>query len=239
MKSLLNILKEIDMGFESTPLNNNFNSEQEMLDRIENSENIKKFIGSNIIKKLGSGSNGIAYLMSNNKVLKVTTDDEEAGTSALVKNIDHPNIIKIYDVAEWIPKRDIEVGHSRSNVKVYFIVQEKLEAGPAIENKLKDYIPDFVNEFGESLLNAAAYIGGIESKEKEIESNSNISEDARKFYLDVIEALKELKVRGIYWMDISASNIGRRKGDYVVFDLGVSVSQGKVEKKINESIFYS
>ena len=61
---------------------------------------------------LGTGSMGSAYLFDNNKVLKITSDYQEAKAAKLIEGEDHPNVYKILKVARrWkagdkVPKEE-------------------------------------------------------------------------------------------------------------------------------------
>lgn len=77
----------------------------------------KKGIDVGKLKALGHGKMGVAYLMANGKVIKVTTDDREAKSSFLIQNKGRglSNVVKVDDVFQF-KGRD-----------VFGIVQEKLE----------------------------------------------------------------------------------------------------------------
>ena len=89
-------------------------------------------LGYQIIDSLGSGSMGTAYLLSNNKVLKVGEDEREAEAMGIIKRHPHPNVVScersfyFKDSRDWSdPKKSVMV------MEKYFIVEEKLDPLPS------------------------------------------------------------------------------------------------------------
>lgn len=60
--------------------------------------NIAQQMGKTIVKKLGAGTKGIAYLTNDNKVLKITDSTREANEFAKVKGKKFKHLVNIYDV---------------------------------------------------------------------------------------------------------------------------------------------
>ena len=66
----------------------------------EELEKIKKWGGlTGDPSLLGTGSMGAAYLFENKKVLKITSDYQEAQAAKRIEGEDHPNVYKILKVA--------------------------------------------------------------------------------------------------------------------------------------------
>jgi hypothetical protein len=49
---------------------------------------------------IGCGANGIAYVLPDHRVVKITYSEEEAATAAMLINHSHPFIVPIYSVSE-------------------------------------------------------------------------------------------------------------------------------------------
>jgi hypothetical protein len=76
--------------------------------------------GFKIKKRLGAGKCGVAYLLDDNRVLKITDDLNEAKVAQRIKEKNIPNVNYIYDV--WMFKKDIKELFPK-----YYILQDRLE----------------------------------------------------------------------------------------------------------------
>ena len=79
---------------------------------------------------LGTGSMGSAYFFDNNKVLKITSDYQEAKAAKLIEGEDHPNVYKILKVARrW--KRGGKAPKEEEN-RPFVIVYEMVGKDPRL-----------------------------------------------------------------------------------------------------------
>lgn len=214
-------------------------------DIINKSENIKREMKGSITGKLGQGSYGIAYSLSNSSVAKFTGDSQEASTSYAVKNAKNKHIIRIDEVVE------IVLSPKNGGAKIYMILEEKLNVD---ENDNLDILLSFVDgikkEFPEfkdegsgkimdlidnlSLKNNVKLINLANSMQKKY----GLHKELTHFIIDVSSGLRYLKSLGIEWKDLHHGNVGQRGNDYVLFDFGLSKSPGgpeTIKKSIEES----
>lgn len=188
-------------------------------------------------KQVGSGSRGIAYELTDGRILKITSDKSEAVASNSIKGKNLKHIVKIDDVFNF---KDSE--H-------YGIVQEKLI-------KLSDQVASSINKalmhsnFFEAAdaLKKNGKFSWQQVYEKMLELERERSEDNTK-HIDFLKSFKinemvdEVFKQGITFADYHAGNIMRRTdGTYVIIDLGYSKMQGDggnigvLEKKsVNEA----
>lgn len=90
-----------------------------------------------IVKRLGAGNRGEAYLLENGKVLKITIDKDEFFTAMILKNLKSKHIIDIYD--GW----DFECVYDNENFdNLYAIVEEFLDT-----SSKKEIVVKFVSSF--------------------------------------------------------------------------------------------
>ena len=104
-----------------------------------------------ISERLGKGNNGIAYLLENGNVLKITHDHEEYATATILKNKQLRHIINIYDC--WCLKYDNEA-HSNT---LFAIIEEYIDTNSRI-----DIIRKFVSVFKHAWF--SIYFSDIEPK---------------------------------------------------------------------------
>ena len=188
----------------------------------ENINKIEKRINSYIGVLLGSGSQGNAYEISNNKVLKITQDDSEARASNILLNHNHPNIVKFYDVFKFKNK------HFRCYL--YGIVMEKLKE--ITDPKLKKRLDDFYNFI-------PIYKSFGRGKTKYHKAIENIKELDEILPIDytILNALKFLQTKGIFYSDLFIGNAMQDdKGNFKIIDLGLSRVAGGDKIDVLEDI---
>ena len=193
-------------------------------------------------KILGAGSKGTAIGLEGDKVLKVTSDSDEATAALKVKGTNSKHIYKVFDVFKF----------GESNF--FGIVQEKLEKIPGTAHSVEtntgaaaldkaltssnlDYAIRFVGvPSGWNIL----YEVMQDEDKKYPRNNWEMSVKTLKSY-NIPEMLNELAKLGIRFKDFHAGNIMKRSdGSYVLIDLGYSLvkNPGKIEvleKKMNEA----
>jgi cytidyltransferase-like protein len=173
-------------------------------------------------EQLGYGSYGVAYGMSDGRVLKVTNDSTEARSSNVVKGKRFQHIVRIDDVFRF---PDAKEG-------VWFgIVQERLEPlNPAEKREFNDALDMLPID---PKIWAGGWKGVAQAALKPWKGDPG-QEDAVRRGLDVLESydvpemLQELRSAGIQFSDFHANNVMKRGEYFVVIDLGMSQSAGKI-----------
>lgn len=179
--------------------------------------------GTTVIKKLGSGGQGVAYLLSDGTVCKVTGQLEEYNVSSALVGKEYEGINRIYKTY----KVNTNVGW---NDGYYAIIQEKLNVENVEEEIIEfrgfinsnfdtDYYHDIFNKFVEQgSFNNVLF--------KEI--RQKVSESEKPFYVDILDQLaiitKSCIEIGMVNTDMLPCNLGRKDGKLVMFDLGYSRS---------------
>ncbi len=190
-------------------------------------------------KTLGRGRNGIAFSLDDNRVIKLTTDQDEAKASSKIQGKKSKNVVKIISTFKF------------PSSNVYGIVQEKLF--PLSQNeknmlstalRIVDYFVKQMKEKGTGGYREV-YGSGWQhfSKIMLMQGDTNFTKDDVKKSLKVLSAFKipqmmdELLSRGIMFFDYHTGNIMKNAGgDYVVTDLGVSTVHNALEPTQIESI---
>lgn len=182
-----------------------------------------------------TGTNGTAFDLGNGKVLKVTRDQKEAATSAVLVGKELANVVRIYAV--WRFK----------DTDFYGILQEKLEPLPDAEGKafndalIATRLPVWIHKSGYDFEKAKEMTKQhILSQVKEKFKDNVNSPEAQKFahaindkwnmlvkkfsMRDMFNTLKQL---GIDFADFHAGNLMRRAdGTLALIDLGQSKITG-------------
>lgn len=90
---------------------------------------LKKFTDYRLGKELGQGHYGITYELEADKILKITSDYDEARTSSKLIDKDLKHVVKIYKVFQF-----------KTLKGVYFIVEEKLQPLSSEESNVISYL---------------------------------------------------------------------------------------------------
>lgn len=150
----------------------------------------------NIIKFLGSGWFGAAFLTNDNKVVKITTDDAEVKFYINKRKQNLKHFVKIYEIKDY---------------KGYYII-------------LKDYVPDLLNEEEKEIMNSYKFYSKLNYNNK-YAYNKIITQLKKQNKLDkiyflnqLVELKKELHISFNY-NDLNPSNIGWKDNILVAFDL--------------------
>ncbi|MHB8407977.1 MAG: 2'-5' RNA ligase family protein [Acidiferrobacterales bacterium] len=167
-------------------------------------------------KVLGTGTQGVAFLMGDGNVLKVTQDETEARASQNIKKKKLKHIVNIYDV--------FQLGDSGW----FGICQEKLTPVTSAEGKkFHDAIIHFESCVGdenydmpwEQLKSEAVRIA---TKDNTLERTQTAIQTLESFQFPDI--IGELADQEIEFMDYHGGNLCKRGTDYVLIDLGYSKS---------------
>lgn len=178
-------------------------------------------------KFLGRGSYGLAYLLEDRTVLKITLDEKEAHTSAGLVGKHLKNVVQFFEVL-----KTPSIAGTGSDK--YLIKQE--------------YIPDAVSWAFEDYLGkiktAVGYWdGGSQEKLMKRFAERMIEEPFKDETLstDLAIALEELWTNGIVFLDLHGGNMGLKNGHLYVYDLGLSQSpaRGQIEELAHRRERYS
>ncbi len=182
-----------------------------------------------------TGTNGTAFDLGNGKVFKITRDQKEAATSAVLIGKELTNIVRIYAV--WRFK----------DTNFYGILQEKLEPLPDADGKafndalVATRLPVWIHKSGYDFEKAKEMTKQfiISQVKERFKDNAN-SPEAQKFAhsindkwnmlvkrFNMREMFNTLKQLGIDFADFHAGNLMRRPdGTLVLIDLGQSKVTG-------------
>lgn len=150
-------------------------------------------IGTEIDSFLASGDFGEAYLTTDNKVIKITSDVSEFVVADSLKHRNYENTVDIYDTAIF-------------DSGVMVVYQEFLDT---------EGIEDLFNEI---LLEAEAQeVEILEIDERDFVYG--LSDEAYKMLNDLCYSVFEIQKRGFNPIDIHHNNIGlKENGNYGLFD---------------------
>jgi len=186
-------------------------------------------LGYIIGPKLGEGTQGVAFLLQNGRVLKITEDNTEAIASNDIAGKKLNNVCEIDRVFSFASDTSI--------YRKYFIVQEKLTIkkedkiifGIARE-KLKGYYQQWYT------LISTEHLGKL----SDIVKNNKNDFTPKEYSLleDIIEGLTSLDNEFIKYGDVHPGNLGRdASGNLKIFDLGYSFSLKRNPIEALESIY--
>jgi len=186
---------------------------------------------------LGSGGMGAAFVDPHtNVVVKITSDQSEAYASMSVMRRPVQGVNRVNYVGKL--KKPVEVWGK--DKQLYIIIQERLDTSlTKTEIKAIDVVDEFLTRLGIlQMKNTYEEIGDIEKTAKiharELSAGNIIIEH---IVAELLEAILTLKIeRGVTWEDMHPGNVGKdNDGNYVVFDLGVSLVHRKPIPPVIES----
>jgi len=194
----------------------------------ESREEQFKIFAKKVAKKMGipepqyldSGFFGSAFIIDNDRILKITTDKSEALNANKIKNKTTHFIAKVFDVR----------GFKFNDKEYFFIILEKVKTDfeflyGIIENLISWFDENYDEDF-------VTYISEGEFKDlKQLENKLyNDNKQLYNFFTNFVELKKELMKYNITSADfINASNLGFRGKRVVAFDLGISDDNGDIE----------
>lgn len=166
------------------------------------------------VRKLGEGQMGGAYFLSNGRVLKVTSDGQEATSSFRVMKSPARLIARIWDVFRYELMAEDRQG--------YCIVMEKLRKAPTEWQFFIDKVGEHLDHqhTGFFYLTPKALEPLIDSLKDDLDFTMEPAEEAW-----LRELCGELDERQIEFADFHSGNVMQRDdGTVVMIDLGVSRS---------------
>ncbi len=185
---------------------------QDTLDKVR-----KRFKIGNKAKYINAGAFGMAFEVSNNRVIKLTSSEDEAGI--VIKNIGKkvPNCVNYYDIV-YIKKYEI-----------YAILMDMAELP---DGKCKNVFEELMNIF-----NSGRKISTSEKNLKRILKRLGRSDVSDKYLIEIIndfnEMIKSLKKHNIPTNDLHSDNFGYLNGKMVHFDM-LGYTTNKDVKKISK-----
>ena len=142
---------------------------------------------------LNNGENGNAYTISDNKVIKITSDHNEFISTYRISKSDNPNLPKIYDMRVF------------PNGELGILMEELVTDG--IEELYRE--AEFIAQDQDVYSILDIEIEEVEDKDPEV----------IKFIKDIIQSQYMYQLEGINDFDIQPNNIGlNSKGNYILFD---------------------
>jgi hypothetical protein len=214
-------------------------------------DDVAKKFNTSVVKKLGMGSFGIAYLTKNNKVLKVTTDRNEAKNVLTLKEKTFKHFLNYYGVFEMtldgekiksVKPSDIR-SYPKNKKTVYFILMDYIKP---IEKRWKQRSWDLLSDqFFNRYVKDDDLMKWVKNRIRNVE-DMLVTEE---FYKDVVipyfqhmiddqrkEMIEEGRSIGVYFKDAHAGNLGEGKdGTLVYFDIGFSDRVIDLENEIEHS----
>lgn len=175
-----------------------------------------------VIKFIGSGEHGDAYLTEDDKVVKITTDKSEYDESRKLMNKDSLHLPTIYDC--------FTVESKRLTRPLWIIVLEYLkhnreeqeylwyELSDAFEEQLKLDLLEVIESYQVNTLSTDDMVDYM--------NHLNIKEEILDYYGQIISMIDEMKKYGIKSIDYGPNNFGFRGDTLVFFDLGFGEEDG-------------
>lgn len=196
---------------------------------------IAEKLGEEITNFIGSGAFGYTYATKSGKVLKITSDQNEAKVSyKLAKNRNWMKyIVNFYSVGriEFTNK----VNYLDSNIYEWYILMDYLNGLTEKEELALDPYQGFIQyklDFYKNIMNKEDVMDHLNWYYDESHESNNIAskgydpQEIKKlaidFYPMIINIAKELKKHRIQSTDFHSQNIGwdRNRKNLVLFDLG-------------------
>lgn len=167
-------------------------------------------------KELNNGEWGLAFLLNNNTVLKVTTDPAEAYNAMDLQNKVLDNVAQIYNVDFKDDFAIIEMEYVSTNMpnfeELYYSTYNKIQEA---DQSFYSFDKDALDEYDVILTN-----------------------EEMKLAIDISEGVNQIYANKAVAEDVYFDNIGlNSKGNYVVFDQkSVSIEPAEFILKIEERI---
>lgn len=196
--------------------------------------------------RLGEGDYGIAYLLKDGRVLKITTDKTEIDAASIIVGESVSNVAEIYDIK--ITKKKYYTISAVVKVHIGFIIQEYIPY--SIEDYIGKILTDLTRQIkrryglrentSRSVLKKASkklaeYM--LDGYEPDFEVTEDEQKDITNSLLQVANGIIQLYKHGIYYVDAHINNVRLTKNDeYKIIDLGYGSAIRKKDNitKINK-----
>jgi len=182
---------------------------------------IAKKIGAKKIAPAENGNYGYAFLTDDNRVIKITSDKSELVAANKIKGKRNKHIVDVYD------------SYKIKNKDIYVLVVERVDRDDRFDDLEYDLNNFFLSpngidgEYGDyfTFLEELDRPGIIDNRDinyirKKI-TNSELNKDYLWFFNQMLELIAEIRTFGITTYDYGANNVGMKKGNIALFDLGM------------------
>jgi len=205
-KILINELRQLEPKKE-------FSDSDKRLDLWKNAISfIAKKLGVELEEFLGGGFWGIAYKISDNRVLKITTDKEEESAAKYLKGEKNEYLSDIYSTYKIKNHKDKMV-----------IVKEYIEP---INSELKsefEYLVDCMTDY--AVLKGKYFEGISEFILKDVDEDfvdflkQEHNGKGEFLYTNLEKTYEEARKKGVFLSDMSPDNFGIKNGHLCLFDI--------------------
>lgn len=180
------------------------------------------------LSPLGSGDRGTAF-SDGNLVVKITDDLTEATAAHKIAGMKMPGIAKILFAGSLAKGTGVKRPEGfPTDQPLYLIIQEKADTTLSnMEERIADSIGDFLSVNGKWPFDVKQMTRAIYNNIYQTKGQNLISPANTKMIEQVLSAVLGLYLKGgIKYFDVGAANIGKdQEGNFVIFDLGVSISK--------------
>ena len=175
------------------------------------SDYIKNNNLGNIIDIIGGG-NGVAAILDDNKVIKITGDEAEHTQAQSLKGKQNEYVVNVFATAPFESPY-----YTEDSNPAYIIVLEFL-THPTTEEE-KRFTRCCCKEDNSYL---CRFLFGPHRKSHYSSSSRWLSKECQEVYEDIVNIRKEIEATGRRWLDIGISNVGMKNGHYALLDLGTN-----------------
>ena len=180
------------------------------------------------LRMIGRGDKGTAF-SDGNVIVKVTEDAREAMASANMLGKKLNGVNNIHFVGKFpkeIPYQE-EGDEEPIDTRYYVIVQDQLETGLSTrEGKIADLVGDFLLDYYDKIkwpFDSEKMVQNVYRYGYQKHKENFMSPSASTMIKALLDAAMGLNSVGIKFFDINSGNVGKNtKGNYTIFDLGIS-----------------
>jgi len=194
---------------------------------------LKDKLGFKKLEEIGEGTNGVAYSIGDNKVLKITTDLSEYAEAMKIKGKKNRHLADVYGVYRLSGKYKNLVIIISEYLKTDFVHTNDMDyILHRVFNELFESEYSYFNEFIQDYINGMISIKDFQEIKEELFSkeNEHMFEGAEAFdyAIDFFNMLEEIRYLGITSADFGPTNFGYKKdGSLAYLDYGFGEEIGE------------
>lgn len=190
--------------------------QNDIVQKLSKHFNIKK------IHPLGSGTQGYAYYIPNNKVLKITTDKSEAADSNKIKGKKLKHLANIYGVYSLKGKYDgFYVTISELLNQSHIIDEADQSLSDFLRNEFRYDISLFFEDYSNGSMSKDEVKDYIKQIKEYFKEDQKEAEQTIWFMTEKFALIDEVRANKIASQDWGLTNIGlKRDGHLAMYDLG-------------------